>query len=96
MKVLVECYHDWALVHALGVQRENLLHAGGKGNVLAKLSECGGTAVGLVDADTGKPHSNPREMAQYEPQKEAHGLRLLRRQGQPDKALVVIEPMLEE
>ena len=38
MRVMVECYHDTALVRALGVPLRQLGHEHGKGNVLADLA----------------------------------------------------------
>lgn len=96
MKVLVECYHDVALVRALGVSLRSLGHEMCKGNVLRMLSRWNGGAIGVVDSDTGKPHSNPNEMARYRQCEDVNGLRLLRHQDQPKKCLIVIDPRLEE
>ena len=49
-----------------------------------------------MDADTGKQHSNPNEMAKYREHQDANGLRLLKHRDDPQKSLVVIEPRLEE
>jgi hypothetical protein len=59
VRVVVECYHDAALVRALGVPVRSLGHEHGKGSVLLALAKCNGDAVGVVDADPGKQDSIP-------------------------------------
>jgi len=39
MKIMVECYHDTALVRSLGVPVRSLGHEHGKGNVLLALAK---------------------------------------------------------
>lgn len=96
MKVVVECFHDAALVYALGIRGEQLRHGGGKGNVLRHLAKLDGNATGIVDADPGKQNSNPREMAKYEAREDACGLKLMEHRGDRRKRLVLIDPTLEE
>jgi len=50
MKVLVECNADEVVLRALGVTKKQLLHFGGKGNVINRLKELPG-ATGIVDED---------------------------------------------
>ena len=94
MKVLVECYHDTAVVRALGVTRQQLGHEHGKGNVLLALAKWRGAAVGLVDEDPGKQHSVPGEMANYRQRLAAHGLTLLGHAADSEKRLIVVGPTL--
>jgi len=62
MKIMVECYHDTALVRSLGVPVRSLGHEHGKGNVLLALAKWNGDAIGIVDADPGKQNSIPGEI----------------------------------
>ena len=62
MRVMVECYHDTALVRSLGVPVRSLGHEHGKGNVLLALAKWNGDAIGIVDADPGKQNSIPAEI----------------------------------
>ena len=96
MKVLVECYHDTAVVRSLGVPIRQVGHEHGKGNVLRLLGKCDGEALGVVDADPGKQDSNPGAMAEYQQRDSAHGLTLMRYRADPLKSLVVIGPTLED
>jgi len=96
MKVLVECYHDVALVRSLGVPIRCVGHEMSKGNVLRALARCEGAAIGIVDADPGKPHSNPSEMAKYRKDRDEHGLCLMKHKDEPRKSLVIVDPRLEE
>ncbi|MBW8041983.1 MAG: hypothetical protein FVQ85_18565 [Planctomycetes bacterium] len=43
MRILVECNADEAVLRALGVTKKQLLHFGGKGNVINRLKELPGT-----------------------------------------------------
>lgn len=96
MKVIVECYHDTALVRALGIPIRRLGHQDGKGNVLRLLAKWDGDAVGVVDADPGKQDSTPGEMAKYRSKQTQHGLTLMTHFSDMRKALIVIGPALEE
>ena len=96
MRVLVECYHDTALVRSLGIAVRCLGHENGKGNVLRSLAKWNGDAIGIVDADPGKQDSTPGEMAKYRAKETQHGLTLMTHFSDPRKALVVIGPTLEE
>ena len=96
MRVLVECYHDVALVRSLGVPIRRVGHELSKGNVLRTLARSSGRAIGIVDADPGKPHSNPSEMAKYQEDVDERGLRLMKHRDDPHKSLVIIHPRLEE
>ena len=95
MRVLVECYHDTALLRAIGVPIRDLGHESGKGNVLRHLAKLDGKATGIVDADPGKQNSNPREMAKYEVREDACGLKLMEHRDNQRKRLVLIDPTLE-
>lgn len=96
MRVLVECYHDTALVRSLGMPSRRVGHEHGKGNVLRQLAKWDGDAVGIVDADPDKQNSNPAEMAKYREMDNAYGMKLMVHQGDRRKALIVISPMLED
>lgn len=96
MKILVECFHDMALVRSLGIPRRQIGHEYGKGNVLRQLSRWNGVAVGMIDADPGKQNSNPGEMTKYRERQGAHGLRLMEYHDDQRKRLVVINPTLED
>lgn len=95
MKVVVECFHDAALVRALGIRGEQLRHGKGKGDVLRHLAKLDGNATGIVDADPGKRNSNPREMAKYEAREDTCGLKLMEHHDDQQKRLVIIDPTLE-
>lgn len=94
MRVFVECYHDGAVVEALGSRSRDVHHEGGKGNVLNRLREAADEAVGLVDEDTGA--TQPIELSNYQERDQEHGLRLLQHQADHRKKLVVVCPRLEE
>lgn len=96
MRVMVECYHDTALVRSLGVPLRQLGHEHGKGNVLLALAKWRGSAIGIVDADPGKQNSIPGEMAKYRKKNTAHGLTLMNHLNDTDKALIVVSPTLED
>jgi len=96
MRVMVECYHDTALVRALGVPMRSLGHEHGKGNVLMALAKWNGAAIGMVDADPGKQNSIPGEMAKYRDRESAHGLTLMGHAADARKFLVVVGPTLED
>jgi hypothetical protein len=95
MIVLVECYHDLALVRSLGVQRRHLLHEGSKGNVMNRLREVTLEAAGLIDADPNAG-CRPAELSNYHEEEAAQGLRLLVHAREPQKKVVEINPRLEE
>lgn len=96
MKVLVECYHDTALVRSLGVSRRQIGHENGKGNVMLSLAKWNGDAIGIIDADPGKQDSTPGEMVKYRVKQTQHGLTLMTHSSDMHKALVVINPTLED
>jgi len=96
MRVMVECYHDTALVRSLGVPLRQLGHEHGKGNVLLALAKWRGSAIGIVDADPGKQNSIPGEMAKYREKCAAHGLTLMNHSNDTDKALIIVSPTLED
>ncbi len=96
MRVMVECYHNTALVRSLGVPLRNLGHEHGKGNVLMALAKWHGKAIGVVDADPGKQNSIPGEMALYREMSAAHGIALLAHSNDTDKALIIVSPTLED
>jgi len=81
MKVLVECNADEVVLRALGVTKKQLLHFGGKGNVINRLKELPG-ATGIVDEDPASAHTE--------------GLRLLTRQGKGGQRLILVCPKLED
>jgi len=96
MRVLVECYHDTALVRSLGIPVRRLGHENGKGNVLRSLAKWSGDAIGIVDADPGKQDSTPGEMVKYRARQTEHGLTRMTHSSDARKTLVVIGPTLEE
>jgi hypothetical protein len=96
MKVLVECYHDTALVRALGVPIRQIGHGQGKGDVLTRLAKQDGSAVGMIDKDPGKQNSNPRELAKYRSEEiTAQGLQRLVHRSDQRKTLILVNPTLE-
>ena len=78
MKVLVECGADEAVLRALGIPRKQLLHFGGKYELVKKLKERAHD-TGMVDEDPGRVQ--PQDMGSYRQMDSAEGLRLLARQG---------------
>jgi hypothetical protein len=94
MRIMMECYHDTALVRSLGVPVRSLGHEHGKGNVLLALAKWNGDAVGMVDADPGKQNSIPAEMAKYRDSESAHGLTLMGHATDARKFLVLVGPTL--
>ena len=94
MIVLVECYHDVALVCALGVPTSALRHERGKGNILNRLRNATDIATGLLDADPGA--YPPAQMQNYREKQNSHGLRLLMHAQDERRRIVEINPRLEE
>jgi len=94
MKVLVECNADEAVLRALGVAKKQLLHYGGKGNVINRLKELPG-ATGIVDEDPAS--AQPRDLNNYQEEVQTtEGLRLLTRQGKGGQRLILVCPKLED
>ncbi len=93
MKVLVECDADEAVLRALGLPRKQLLHFGGKYELVKKLKKRPHD-VGMVDEDPGKVQ--PQDMSSYRQTDSAEGLHLLTRQGSGGQRLVMICPKLED
>lgn len=94
MKVLVECGADEAVLRALGLPRKQLLHFGGKYELVKKLKDRAHD-VGMVDEDPGKG-APPQDMGSYRRAESGEGLHLLTRQGSGGQRLVVICPKLED
>jgi len=94
MEVLVECYPDAALLRALGVPRKQLLHFGGKYELVKKLKERAHD-LGMIDEDPGKGQP-PQDMGSYRQTDSAEGLHLLTRQGSGGQRLVIVCPKLED
>ena len=94
MKVLVECNVDEAILRALGIPRMQLLHFGGKYELVKRLKNRA-KDVGMVDEDPGKGHP-PQDMRNYRQTESTNGLKLLTRQGSSGQKLVVVCPYLEE
>jgi|GEM_PF-6651816 len=94
MPVMVECYHDYALVQSLGIPSDSLIHSSGKGDVLRAMAKANGEAVGIVDEGFGKPA--PREMDKYRETESVYGLRRMEHVNDSGKVLIVIIPRLEE
>ena len=93
MKVLVECDADEVVLRVLGLPRKQLLHFGGKYELLKKLKERPHD-VGMVDEDPGK--LQPQDMGNYSQMNSAEGLLLLTRQGSGGQRLIVVCPKLED
>jgi hypothetical protein len=93
MKVLVECDADEAVLRALGLPRKQLLHFGGKYELVKKLKDRAHD-VGMVDEDPGKVQ--PKDMGNYLKAESAEGLHLLIRQGSGGQRLVIVCPKLED
>ena len=93
MKVLVECDADEAVLRALGLPRKQLLHFGGKYELVKKLKDRAHD-VGMVDEDPGKVQ--PKDMGSYRQTDSAEGLHLLTRQGRGGQRLVIVRPKLED
>ncbi len=93
MKVLVECSADEIVLRNLGVPKKQLLHFGGKYELVKKLKERTND-VGMVDEDPGK--LQPQDMSSYRRTDSAEGLYLLTRQGRGGQRLVVVCPKLED
>jgi hypothetical protein len=93
MRVLVECYPDEALLHAIGVPRKQLRHERCKGEIVKKVLKLDG-AIGIIDEDPAS--AQPRDLSNYEEVEAAEGLRLLARRGSATRRLIVVCPRLEE
>jgi hypothetical protein len=93
MKVLVECYPDWEVLHFLGIPRKQLLHEPSKGRIVTRLKDLPG-ATGMVDEDPTS--ARPRDLDSYQESSGAEGLRLLTRRGSGGQRLIVLCPRLEE
>ena len=93
MRVLVECNADEAVLRALGIPENQLLHFGGKGEVVKHVRKLG-CATGVIDED---PQSTqPRDLANYDDIDASEGLRLCARRDDPSQRLIIICPRLEE
>ena len=93
MRILVECYPDEALVHALGVPKRQLHHERCKGEVVKRVLKFDDT-VGLIDEDPSS--DQPRDLADYKELQAAEGLRLLTRRDDKNKRLIIVCPRLED
>ncbi|MHC4508383.1 MAG: hypothetical protein ACYTAO_05405 [Planctomycetota bacterium] len=93
MRILVECYPDAALLHALGVPRKLLRHERCKGEVVKRVHKLG-SAIGLIDE--GPSSTQPRDLDNYKEVQAAEGLRLLARRDDKNKRLIIVCPRLEE
>jgi hypothetical protein len=94
MTVLVECNADEAVLRALGVAKQQLLHLGGKGNVINRLKKLPG-ATGVVDEDPASAQA--RDLNNYQEEVQTtEGLRLLTRQGKGGQRLILVCPKLED
>jgi len=89
----VECSADEIVLRNLGVPKKQLLHFGGKYELVKKLKERTND-VGMVDEDPGK--LQPQDMSSYRRTDSAEGLYLLTRQGRGGQRLVVVCPKLED
>ena len=77
MTVLVECDADEAVLRALGVPKQQLLHFGGKGKVINRLKALP-DAIGMVDEDPASAQA--RDLNNYQVERQtSEGLRLLAR-----------------
>jgi hypothetical protein len=93
MIILVECYPDASLLHALGVSKKQLRHERCKGEVVKRVLKFD-SAIGLIDED---PQSaQPRDLNNYKQVQAAEGLRLLSRRDDKNKRLIIICPRLED
>lgn len=92
MRILVECYPDAALLRSLGVSKKQLRHERCKGEVVKRVCkfDC---ATGLLDEDPAS--AQPRELDNYQQIQDSEGLRLLARQNDKNKRLIIICPRLE-
>ena len=93
MKVLVECSADEIVLRNLGVPKKQLLHFGGKYELVKKLKERTND-IGMVDEDPGK--LQPQDMSSYRRTDSAEGLHLLTRRGKGSQRLVVVCSKLED
>ena len=93
MKVLVECDADEVLLRALGLPRKQLLHFGGKYELVKKLKDRAHD-IGMIDEDPGK--GEPKDLSSYRQTDSGEGLLFLIRQGSGGQRLVVICPKLED
>jgi len=102
MTVYVECYGDEAFARALGIPKDRLRHARGKGEVLNRLDKASaGTVYGIIDED---PFSTqPKKLAAYQelPAYQGvpvdSGLVLLKQKDESVRRLIIVVcPRLEE
>lgn len=93
--IAVECYIDTYIVSLFGVNKRQIKHADGKGNVLNYLSNDRlDIIIGMVDEDIGK--SQPRKIVRYnivEDQFSRLGLKLSK--GNNEKFLITIKDDIE-
>lgn len=94
MKVYVECFHDMALVKALGISKDNSRHAGSKGNILNCLRKENIAVLGLIDADPSS--ARPPELLNYNRIKSEFNLNLYQNKNEKTKTIIEINPRLEE
>lgn len=93
MKILVECNADEMVARNLGVSRKQLLHFGGKYELVKKLKERTND-IGIVDEDPGK--NQPEDISNYHLINSAERLKLLSRQGSGKQKLIIVCPKLED
>lgn len=91
--IVIECFSDEALVHALGVSVKPI-HESGKGSVVNRLME-ETIAIGLVDEDPGA--NQPAKLKNGFISCETYGsLRRLVQKGNPRQQIIELCPRLED
>ena len=93
MKVYVECYPDTSLLRNLGVPKKQLYHESCKGEVVKRVLKSD-SATGLIDEDPAS--AQPRDLSNYMQIQATEGLRLLVRNNNENKKLIIVCPRLEE
>ena len=93
MKVFVECYPDAALIRSLGITKKQLFHERCKGEVIKQVFKSD-SAIGLIDEDPAS--AQPRELSNYKQIQSEEGLKLLARNNDKNKKLIIVCPRLEE
>ena len=90
--IIVECYADEFLIKSMGFPRKEVKHEGGKGKVLENVRK-NQNVVGIIDEDP-ESHQHP-DMERYIEKRKGSTIKLLVREDDDRKRVILISPYLE-
>ena len=92
-RVVVECDPDEVLMRKLGFGKKEIIHGGGKGEVLNLLLKDNSVTIGMVDED---PHSpDPKKVSEFNLLANKHGVKFLRHRNKHFH-LIILCPRIED